>query len=98
MKKWLHRTAFAVLILGGVRVATGYAYLQPPKFGALPAGAHLQAAEHSPHYVNGKFQNLINTPMRTEDTSFVSNLISMLFDGNPDLKPSAALPSVNRYQ
>ena len=61
----------------------------------MPEGSHLQAVEHSPHYVNGEFQNLIDTPMRTEDTSFVSNLISMLFDRNPKLKPSVALPSVH---
>ena len=61
----------------------------------MPEGSHLQAVEHSPHYVDGEFKNLIDTPMRTEDTSFVSNVISMLFDRNPNLKPSVALPSVH---
>ena len=95
MKKWWRRTALILLVLGVALAAGGYAYLQHPKFGALPEGSHLQAVEHSPHYVNGEFQNLIDTPMRTEDTSFVSNLISMLFDRNPKLKPSVALPSVH---
>ncbi|MFS8979411.1 MBL fold metallo-hydrolase [Cupriavidus necator] len=31
--------------------------------------------------------------MRTQDTSFASNVISMLLDRNPNLKPSTALPS-----
>ncbi|WP_244539076.1 MBL fold metallo-hydrolase [Pseudomonas aeruginosa] len=95
IKKWWRRTALILLVLGVALAAGGYAYLQHPKFGALPGGSHLQAIEHSPHYVNGEFRNLIDTPMRTEDTSFVSNVISMLFDRNPNLKPSVALPSVH---
>ena len=95
MKKWLRRAALTMLVLGVVLVAGGYAYLQHPKFGALPAGARLQAVEHSPHYVNGEFKNLIDTPMRTEDTNFASNVASMLFDRNPNLKPSSALPAVH---
>ncbi|MBB3014124.1 MBL fold metallo-hydrolase [Cupriavidus alkaliphilus] len=95
MKKWLGRTSLILPGLAAALAAGGYAYLQHPKFGALPAGARLQAVKHSPHYVNGEFQNLIDTPMRTEDTSFVPNVISMLFDRNPNLKPSAALPSVH---
>jgi len=93
MRKWLRRTVIAVPLVGIILAACGYAYLQHPKFGALPQGARLQAVERSAHYVNGAFQNLIDTPMRTQDTSFASNVISMLFDRNPKLKPSAALPS-----
>jgi L-ascorbate metabolism protein UlaG (beta-lactamase superfamily) len=92
MKKWVRRTASILLALVAL-AAAGCAYLQQPEFGGLPAGVHLQATERSPHYVNGVFQNLIETPMRTADTSFVSNVLSMLFDRNPNLKPSAALPS-----
>lgn len=91
-KRWV-RIAVALLFLVGVFVAGGYAYLQHPKFGALPQGLHLQAAERSPHYIDGTFRNLIDTPMRTKDSSFVSNVMSMLFDGNPNLRPSNALPS-----
>lgn len=95
MKKWLRRAALTMLVLGAVLVAGAYAYLQHPKFGAPPAGARLQAVENSPHYENGAFKNLIDTPMRTEDTNFVSNVASMLFDRNPNLKPSSALPAVH---
>ncbi|GAA5233617.1 MBL fold metallo-hydrolase [Verticiella sediminum] len=93
MKKWLRRTALILLVLGVSLAAAGYAYLQHPMFGALPSGARLQAIERSPHYVNGEFRNLIDTPMRTQDTSFASNVISMLFDRNPNLRPSMDLPS-----
>lgn len=94
MKKWLRRTAATVLLLGTALAAAGYAYLQQPKFGALPQGRHLQSVERSPHFVNGEFRNLVDTPMRTQDTSFSANVLSMLVDRNPNLKPSAALPSV----
>jgi L-ascorbate metabolism protein UlaG (beta-lactamase superfamily) len=93
MKKWLRRAAIALLLLCAVVVAGGYAYLQHPKFGALPGGARLEAVERSSHYVNGAFQNLIDTPMRTQDTSFASNVLSMLLDRNPNLTPSTPLPS-----
>lgn len=93
MSKWLPRAGLALLLLTGTVVIGGYAYLQHPKFGAMPEGARLQAIERSPHYVNGAFQNLIDTPMRTQDTSFASNVMSMLLDRNPNLKPATTLPS-----
>ena len=94
MSKWLPRAGIALLLLlTGTAVIGGDAYLQHPKFGAMPEGARLQAIERSPHYVNGAFQNLIDTPMRTQDTSFASNVMSMLLDRNPNLKPSTTLPS-----
>lgn len=93
MKKWWRRTLLAVPVMAAILTAGGYAYLQHPKFGALPQGAHLQAVERSPHYVNGFFRNLVDTPIRTQETSFASNAMSLLFNRNPKLKPSAALPA-----
>lgn len=89
----LRRAGIGLSLLIGSAAVGGYAYLQHPKFGALPQGARLQAIERSPHYVNGAFQNLIDTPMRTQDSSFAANVMSMLFDRNPRLKPATALPS-----
>ncbi|SDM19344.1 L-ascorbate metabolism protein UlaG, beta-lactamase superfamily [Franzmannia pantelleriensis] len=97
MKKWLRRTALVLLVLGAALAAGSYAYLQHPKFGALPEGESLRAIEASPHYVDGEFRNLIDTPMRTgESRGFVGNVMSMLFDRNPRLAPDMALPSVRR--
>lgn len=93
MKKWLRRAGLVLLLLVSISALAGYAYLQHPKFGALPEGARHQAAQRSPHYVNGEFRNLIDTPMRTQDSSFLSNVLSMLLDSNENLKPSAAIPS-----
>lgn len=89
----LRRTGIALLLLMSLAGLGGFAYLQHPKFGGLPEGARLEAIKRSPHYVDGAFENLIDTPMRTQDSSFGSNVMSMLLDRNPNLKPSAALPS-----
>ncbi|WP_081803673.1 MBL fold metallo-hydrolase [Halotalea alkalilenta] len=93
MSRWIRRAALALLVSAVVLAAGGYAYLQQPKFGALLAGAHLQAVERSPHYADGEFRNLVETQMRTGDTSFAANVMSMLLDRNPNLKPPAPLPS-----
>lgn len=91
--KWLRRTGWIFLLAGAAAGLGAYAYLQHPKFGALPQGAHLELIERSKNYVDGTFRNLIDTPMRTQDTSFASNVMSMVFDRNPNLKPTAPLPS-----
>lgn len=94
MKQRLRRIGIGLLCLAGAVVVGGYAYLQHPKFGTLPEGAHLQAVEQSPHYRNGEFKNLIDTPMRTKESGgFVSNFWSLLVDRNPNLKPPAPLAS-----
>jgi L-ascorbate metabolism protein UlaG (beta-lactamase superfamily) len=96
MNKTLRRTGLAMLGLATLLMVGGYAYLQHPKFGALPAGTHLQAAERSPHYQNGEFKNLIDTPMRTQESGgFVKNLWSLLIDRNPNLKPPVPLTSTH---
>lgn len=93
MSKWLRRAGIVLISLLSILALGGYTYLQQPKFGALPEGRHLRAVEASPHYVDGVFRNLIDTPMRTGDSSFVSNVRSRLLDRNPNLRPPAPLPS-----
>ena len=92
MNKWLRRIGIAIFGLLAVTSLIGCAYLQQTRFGALPGGTRLQAVERSSHYVDGEFRNVIATPMRTQDSRFASNLMLMLFDRNPNLRPAAALP------
>ncbi|WP_349999112.1 MBL fold metallo-hydrolase [Stenotrophomonas lacuserhaii] len=76
---------------------SAWAYLQHPKFGALPEGDYLSTLARSPNHVEGEFRNLVDTPMRTgESGGFVANVMSMAFDRNPRLKPQAPVPSVRR--
>ena len=92
MSKWVRSIGIATVGLAVFTSLIGCAYLQHPQFGALPGGTRLQAIERSPHHVDGEFRNVIDTPMRTQDSSFASNLMLMLFDRNPNLRPTAALP------
>lgn len=94
MSHYLYRGALGLLLVGVLLAACTYAYLQHPKFGAMPEGARLGRIERSLNYANGQFHNLIATPMRTQDSSFLSNVLSMLFDRNDRLRPAVAIPSV----
>ena len=89
----LRRAGRGLLLLVGVGVIGGYTYLQHPKFGDRPTDAHLRAVERSPHYGSGEFHNLVDTPMRTGESGFLSNVLSLLLDRNPNLKPPVPLPS-----
>ena len=50
--------------------------------------------EKSLNYKNGEFHNQIPTPMFTDDSSFVSVLVSNLMHGTERLKPDTPIPSV----
>jgi hypothetical protein len=66
------------LILFGLlgSVGGGYAYLQQSKFGAPPDGEDMTVIKSSPNYRNGRFRNLIPTPVLSEDSNVVSALCS----------------------
>lgn len=78
----------AALVLG-----TG-AYLQHPKFGALPEGERLEAMQHSPHFSDGIFRNLVPTPILTDDQSTLSVLVGSLLHRADNLQPGVPLPTL----
>lgn len=82
-------------LLGVVLVASGsvWAYMQHPKFGDLPTGDHLSLLQTSPNYRDGQFQNLIDTPMFTQDQSFMSVLFENLTADSAQLRPEQAIPA-----
>jgi L-ascorbate metabolism protein UlaG (beta-lactamase superfamily) len=53
----------------------------------------LALIERSPHYRDGRFQNLIPTPVLSEDDSVVSALFSSLTARGERLRPAAPLPA-----
>lgn len=89
MKMMLYGLAVCVLIA----VLAVLAYLQHPKFGERPSGARLAALKQSLNYA-GEFQNLIETPMFTEDRSFLSVLIENLRTSGERLRPPDEVPLV----
>ena len=68
-------------------------FVQQPKFGKTPAGERLARIKKSPHYRNGKFQNLSPTPDLTEGASILSVLWEFLLKNNKRLQPAGPLPS-----
>ncbi|MCX7779810.1 MAG: MBL fold metallo-hydrolase [Negativicutes bacterium] len=69
-------------------------YLQHPKFGKLPAGAHLERIKKSPNYRDGQFKNLIATPAGTQGSSSFALWWELLFSKKERLAPADAVPSI----
>lgn len=77
----------AMLLLGAC------AYLQHPKFGTRPTGERQEKIERSQHYVDGAFQNQIDTPNIVGDESFFSLLMSHLTDRIEGIRPDRPIPT-----
>ena len=71
-----------------------YFFMHGAQFGALPQGESLQKIKASPHYREGQFRNLSNTPQLTEGASFFGILKKFFFDKSEQRVPPAPLPSV----
>ncbi|SCM79380.1 Beta-lactamase domain protein [uncultured Sporomusa sp.] len=72
MKRRLRKMVVAAVIGLGLLALGITLYLQQPKFGVLPEGARLDRIKHSPHYVDGQFQNIVPTPNFSEGNSVAS--------------------------
>lgn len=58
-----------------------------PQFGAASKGERLEQIEHSPNYSEGKFVNLVDTPMNSSSDSIFSTFLKFIRgvkDGKPD--------------
>jgi L-ascorbate metabolism protein UlaG (beta-lactamase superfamily) len=62
-------------------------------FGKLPAGSRLDRIHKSSHYREGSFQNLSETPMLAEGTSY-PKMIVQFFSKGINREPSHTLPAV----
>src|SRR6185295_18333251 len=90
----LLRISLSIAVLAGALLASVYIYLQHPKFGALPSGDRLNRIKASPHYANGRFQNLVPTPILVGDFGLVAWLLGGFRTPAERLTPDAAVPSV----
>ncbi|MEE4259557.1 MAG: MBL fold metallo-hydrolase [Bacteroidales bacterium] len=52
-----------------------------PQFGANASGARLEKIENSPHFKDGQFQNLVETPMYGENTSLWQSFAKFIRGG-----------------
>lgn len=81
----------SIVAIGTLAVA---AYLQHPLFGEQPHDERLARISQSPHYVDGAFRNLIDTPMLTTDQSRLSLMVGNTFGPKGAPRPPGVLPAV----
>jgi L-ascorbate metabolism protein UlaG (beta-lactamase superfamily) len=93
MKSKLKIAMMVVTVVLIVLVAGGGAFLSQPKFGKLPSGKVMERINKSPHFKDGKFQNLENTPDLTEGVTYYSVMKEFLFTEKVRNKPVDSLPA-----
>lgn len=65
-----------------------------PQFGARSVGGRMERIQDSPNYREGKFQNLVPTPMSGEKTSMWSNAVKFI-KGGENREPKSPLQTVS---
>ena len=84
-------TAFVIILI--VTVAVWW-FLQRPEFGAFATGTRLERIKQSPHFKNGQFQNLSNTPNLTEGATYLGVMKEFVFGEKVRNKPLDSIPAV----
>ena len=69
-------------------------FISQPQFGKLPSGDRLRRITQSPHFSNGKFQNLTFTPDLTNGATYYSVMKEILFSKTERLRPTSPIPSI----
>ena len=82
-----------LILLAGVAFAI-YWFMQQNQFGSVPTGDRLKKIQQSPHYKNGRFQNLNPTPQLTEGANLFSVLVKFIFKSNRGKRPGQPIPSI----
>lgn len=85
---------FAVIMILIVLIV--YLFLRQPSFGKLPAGKRLERIQHSPHFKEGSFQNLSDTPMIAGSGNMLKVVKEIYFKKHSDIKPRHTLPFVKK--
>lgn len=68
--------------------------MRKEKFGSAPSGERLERIKKSPHYKNGRFQNLHHTPNLTEGYSYWEVTYDFLFGNHKRKRPIDSIPSL----
>jgi L-ascorbate metabolism protein UlaG (beta-lactamase superfamily) len=94
LKRMLSWILLTVLGLALLIFLGGALYLRLPKFGALPSGERLERVQRSPHYRDGRFQNIHPTRMASDSDDDNSASLFKFFLRKGRITPKEALPSV----
>lgn len=90
----LKKTLITLLALAAVLTVVVLLYMKQDKFGKVPEGDRLSRVKASPHYKDGKFQNLSITPELTEGNTLWSVTYNQFFKAAPRRRPVDIIPSV----
>ena len=71
-----------------------YAFMQHPQFGKKPSGERLALLQKSPHYKNGKFENINFTPEITEGYSYFEVFYEFIFKKKERKTPVNPIPTI----
>ena len=71
-----------------------FLYMMQTKFGKNPSGERLARMIKSPHFKDGKFQNLSHTPEITEGFGYTDVMYEFFFKSPPRRSPIDVIPSV----
>ncbi len=78
-------------VIVGFTIAV-YIFMQQPKFGHVPSGERLERIKKSPHYKDGSFRNLSQTPDLTEGVSYYAVMKEFFFSEKKRVKPTDTIP------
>src|SRR5690606_24176212 len=84
-------TVFVITII--ITVAVWW-FVQRPEFGALASGPRLEKIRQSPHFRNGRFENISNTPDLTEGETYFGVMKKFLFSKKLRNKPVDTIPAL----
>ncbi|WP_231426584.1 MBL fold metallo-hydrolase [Pedobacter sp. Leaf250] len=88
--KWMLIVLVSLILI--LTVAT-YLYMKKPLFGKASDGARLERMKKSPHFKDGVFHNLNQTPELTEGYSTIGVIYDKLFGDHPRVSPIDSIPS-----
>ncbi|WP_116105124.1 MBL fold metallo-hydrolase [Lewinella sp. IMCC34191] len=83
----------ATMLLAGF-LLVGALFLRQEKLGARPRGKRLDRIRRSPHYRDGKFRNLTETPLLSEGHGWGDVLYRNYLKAKPRHHPTDPIPSV----
>ncbi len=73
---------------------TVFIFVLQPKFGRMPSGDRLERIKKSPHYKEGSFKNLSNTPDLTEGVTYFAVMKEFFFTEKKRVMPTGTIPSM----
>jgi L-ascorbate metabolism protein UlaG (beta-lactamase superfamily) len=82
------------LIIIALLVAGFFLFMRQPRFGRAPSGERLKRLQNSPHYSDGQFRNVSDTPALAEGVTYTQVMREFFFTKRERGKPAVALPSV----